>query len=289
MIVLSSERRGSLTRTLRRHPLVFVSLSIYALFNIFCLLWLISTSFKGSAEILATSPWTLPESLLWQNYVDAWTYGRMGTYLMNSLVVTTVTTIAVLALGSLSGYVFARVEFPGRNALIAVFMAAMMIPPFALVVPLFDVLAWASLLDSRTGLILVYVAMELPLVTFILTSFHQTLPKELEEAAAIDGASPFRTFRRVVLPQTGPALTACGIVVVLRIWNEFIYALTFIKDEQVLTLAVGIFNLSQVADYSSNWAVLFAGMVISVLPILIVFAIFQRNFTSGLAQGALKL
>lgn len=286
---MSSERRGSLTRTLRRHPLVFVSLSIYSLFNIFCLLWLISTSFKGSAEILSTSPWSLPESLLWQNYVDAWTYGRMGTYLMNSLVVTTVTTIAVLALGSLSGYVFARVEFPGRNALIAVFMAAMMVPPFALVVPLFDVLAWASLLDSRTGLMLVYVAMELPLVTFILTSFHQTLPKELEEAAAIDGASPFRTFRRVVLPQTGPALTACGIVVVLRIWNEFLFALTFIRDEQVLTLAVGIFNLSQVADYSSNWAVLFAGMVISVLPILIVFAVFQRNFTSGMAQGALKL
>ena len=269
--------------------MVFASLTLYALFNIFCLLWLISTSLKGSAEILATSPWTLPETAQWQNYVDAWTYGRMGTYLLNSVIVTTVTTVAVLALGSLSGYIFARVAFPGRSVMIAIFMAAMMVPPFALVVPLFDVLAWASLLDSRTGLVLVYVAMELPLVTFILTSFHQSLPQELEEAASIDGSSPFGTFRRVVLPQTGPALTACGIVVVLRIWNEFIYALTFIRDEQVLTLAVGIFNLSQVADYSSNWAVLFAGMVISVMPVLIVFALFQRNFTSGIAQGAMKL
>ncbi|MGP9539070.1 carbohydrate ABC transporter permease [Brachybacterium sp. AOP43-C2-M15] len=286
---MRTERRGGALRALRRHPLVFASLTVYALFNIFCLLWLISTSLKGSAEILATSPWTLPETPLWQNYVDAWTYGRMGTYLMNSVIVTSITTAAVLALGSLSGYIFARVQFPGRAALIAVFMAAMMIPPFALVVPLFDVLAWASLLDSRTGLVLVYVAMELPLVTFILTSFHQTLPKELEEAASIDGASAFGTFWRVVLPQTGPALTACGIVVVLRIWNEFIFALTFIRDEQVLTLAVGIFNLSQVADYSSNWAVLFAGMVISVMPVLIVFGLFQRNFTSGMAQGAMKL
>lgn len=282
-------RPGSLLRPLRKHPLVFLTLSVYALFNIFCLLWLISTSFKGSSEILATSPWSLPEAFQWQNYLDAWTYGRMGTYLVNSVVVTSISTVAVLALGSLSGYVFARIEFPGRSVLIAVFMAAMMVPPFALVVPLFDVLAWASLLDTRTGLVLVYVAMELPLVTFILTSFHQTLPKELEEAAAIDGASPLATFTRVVLPQTGPALTACGIVVVLRIWNEFIYALTFIRDEEVLTLAVGIFNLSQVADYSSNWALLFAGMVISVLPVLLVFALFQRNFTSGIAQGAMKL
>lgn len=269
--------------------MVFLSLSIYAFFNIFCLLWLSSTSLKGSSEILSTSPWTLPETAQWQNFVDAWTYGHMGTYMLNSVIVTTVSTVAVLILGSLSGYIFGRVEFPGRKILIAVFMTAMMIPPFALVVPLFDVLTFTGLLNTRTGLILVYIAMELPLVTFILTSFHQTLPKELEESAAIDGASPFQTFRRVVLPQTGPAMTACGVVVVLRIWNEFIYALTFIRDEEVLTLAVGIFKLNQVADYSSNWAILFAGMVISILPVLVVFALFQRNFTSGIAQGAIKL
>ena len=275
-------------RTLRRHPLVFVALSVYALFNLFCLLWLVSTSFKDSAEILTSSPWSPPDAALWQNYADAWTYGNMATYLLNSVIVTTVTTVLVLILGSLSGYIFGKVAFPGRRVLMAVFMAAMMVPPFALVVPLFDVLAWVSLLDTRTGLVLVYVAMELPLVTFILTSFHQTLPHELEEAAAIDGASAFQTFRRVVLPQTTPALTACGVVVVLRIWNEFIYALTFVKDDRVLTLAVGIFKLSQVADYSSNWAILFAGMVISILPILVVFAVFQRNFSRGIAQGALK-
>ncbi|MGO1972812.1 MAG: carbohydrate ABC transporter permease [Propionibacteriaceae bacterium] len=268
---------------------MFLSLSVYALFNIFCLLWVTSTSLKGSSEILSSSPWSLPDAPLWQNFADAWTYGHMGTYLLNSVIVTTITTAAVLILGSLSGYIFGKVEFPGRKVLMALFMAAMMIPPFALVVPLFDVLTFTGLLNTRTGLILVYVAMEIPLVTFILTSFHQTLPKELEEAASIDGASAFQTFRRVVLPQTGPALTACGVVVVLRIWNEFIYALTFIRDEEVLTLAVGIFNLSQVADYSSNWAVLFAGMVISILPILVVFALFQRNFTNGIAQGAVKL
>lgn len=283
------DRRGGLLRPLRKHPIIFLSLSIYALFNIFCLVWLTNTSLKSSSEILATSPWAPAEAPVWQNYVDAWTYGHMGTYMLNSLIVTSISTVAVLLLGSLSGYVFGRIQFPGRKVLMAIFMAAMMIPPFALVVPLFDVLTYTGLLNTRTGLILVYIAMELPLVTFILTAFHQTIPKELEEAAAIDGASPLQTFWRVVLPQTGPAMTACGVVVVLRVWNEFIYALTFIRDEHVLTLAVGIFKLNQVADYSSNWAILFAGMVISIAPVLVVFALFQRSFTSGIAQGAVKL
>ena len=282
-----SPMRG-VTRNLRRHPLVYLALTTHALFNVLCLIWLLSTSLKGSAEIMASSPWAPPETALTQNYAEAWTIGNMGTYLMNSVIVTTISTVAVLVLGSLSGYIFARVDFLGRNLLKAIFMAAMMIPPFALVVPLFDALSWASLLNTRTGLILVYVAMQLPLTTFILTSFHQTLPLELEESAAIEGASASQTFRRVVLPLTGPALTACGIVNVLKIWNEFIYALTFVQDDSVYTLAVGIFRLSQLADYSSNWAILFAGMVISILPVLIVFAFFQRRFSSGIAQGALK-
>ena len=275
-------------RNLRRHPLIFLALTTHAVFNVLCLIWLLSTSLKGSAEIMGTSPWAPPEAALWQNYADAWTIGNMGTYLMNSVIVTTTSTVAVLILGSLSGYIFARVAFLGRNLLRATFMAAMMIPPFALVVPLFDALSWASLLNTRTGLILVYVAMQLPLTTFILTAFHQTLPLELEESAAIEGASASQTFRRVVLPLTGPALTACGVVNVLKIWNEFIYALTFVQDDSMYTLAVGIFRLSQLADYSSNWAILFAGMVISILPVLVVFAFFQRKFSSGIAQGALK-
>lgn len=168
-------------------------------------------------------------------------------------------------------------------------MAAMIIPPFAIVVPLFDVLSQVQLLNSRVGLILVYVAWQLPLVTFILTAFHETLPKELEEAAAIDGASPLQTFRLVVLPLTGSALIACGIVSVLHIWNEFIFALTFIQDPELQTLPVGIFTLSQLADYSSNWPILFAGMVISIIPILVVFAFFQKGFSSGISQGALKM
>lgn len=274
---------------IRNHPLVFLSLSLYALFNIACLIWLIASSFKSSGEIMTSSPWALPEEAKWSNFADAWTIGHMGTYLMNSVTVTVVATFVVLVLGSLSGYILGKVKFPGVNLVKTLFVAAMIIPPFALVVPLFEVLSKASLLDTRTGLIVVYIAMELPMTTFILTSFHETLPRELEESGAIDGASPFQIFRSIVLPLTSSAVIACAVVNVLHIWNEFIYALTFLSRDETYTLAVGIFKLSQLADYSSNWSILFAGMVVSILPILLFFILFQKSFSAGLSQGALKL
>ncbi len=286
---MRADRRGAGLRALRNHPLVFLSLSFYALFNIACLIWLIGGSFKSSGEIMMSSPWAPPEKALWSNYADAWTIGNMGTYLMNSIIVTVVATALVLILGSLSGYILGKVRFPGVGVVKTIFLAAMIIPPFALVVPLFDVLSRASLLDTRTGLIIVYVAMEVPMTTFILTSFHETLPRELEESGAIDGASPFQTFRSIVLPLTSSAVIACAVVNVLHIWNEFIYALTFLSRDETYTLAVGIFKLSQLADYSSNWSILFAGMVMSILPILLFFILFQKSFSAGLSQGALKL
>lgn len=268
---------------------IFVVLAIYALVNMLSFVWVGAMSFKTSSEIMSTSPWSPPEAVTWKNYVDAWTVGRIGGYMLNSLFVTTVATVAALAISSMSGYILGKFTFKGSGAVMAVFMVAMMIPPFMIVVPLFDVLQSLRLLNSHWGLILVYIAMQVPLNTFILTAFHRTLPKQLEEAAAIDGASPLRTFWRIVLPLTTPALIACGIVNILHIWNEFLYALVFLQDRTMYTLPVGIFNLGQVADYSSNWGILFAGMFISILPVLILFAVFQKQFTAGVAQGAMKL
>lgn len=131
--------------------------------------------------------------------------------------------------------------------------------------------------------------MQIPITTIILASFHRSLPKELDEAAAMDGASPSRIFVRIMMPLTGPALVACGVINVLQIWNEFLYALTLLQDTEMYALSVGIFNLSQLADYSSNWAVLFAGMVIAIVPIIVAFGFFQRGFARGIAEGTGKL
>jgi len=272
-----------------RHPLVFMGLSVYAVFNILTLVWLVSTSLKTSSEILGTSPWLPPSEPAFSNYFQAWSIGKIGLYLFNSLFVTSVTIVCLLLLGSMVGYVFARVRLTTVTIVRMVFLAAMMMPPFAVVVPLFDILSAVSLLNSRLGLILVYIAMQLPITAFILASFHSTLAVELEEAAAIDGASAWHIFFSVVLPQTRPALGAVAVVNVLQVWNEFIYALTFISTQSSYTLPVGIFKLSQLADYSSNWSILFAGMVFSIVPIVVVFALFQRTFVGGLSEGAVKL
>lgn len=276
-------------KKLRTPVILFAVLALYALINLLSFLWVGAMSFKSSAEIMTSSPWTPPAAINWKNYLDAWTVGRIGGYMLNSVLVTSVSTILALVIASMSGYILGKFRFRGSGIVMAVFMIAMMIPPFMIVVPLFDVLQNLRLLNSHWGLILVYVAMQVPLNTFILTAFHRTLPRQLEEAAAIDGASPLRTFFQIVLPLTTPALIACGIVNILHIWNEFLYALVFLQDRTMYTLPVGIFNLGQVADYSSNWGILFAGMFISILPVLILFAVFQRQFTAGVAQGAMKL
>lgn len=269
--------------------IIFTVLAMYALTNVLSFVWVGAMSFKSSAEIMATSPWTPPVAVSWKNYVDAWTVGRIGSYMLNSVFVTSISTVVALAVSSMSGYILGKFTFRGSGGVMGIFMVAMMIPPFMIVVPLFDVLQSLRLVNSHWGLILVYIAMQIPLDTFILTAFHRTLPKQLEEAAAMDGASPLRTFLQIVLPLTSPALIACGIVNILHIWNEFLYALVFLQDRTLYTLPVGIFNLGQVADYSSNWGILFAGMFISILPVLLLFAIFQRQFTAGVAQGAMKL
>jgi ABC-type glycerol-3-phosphate transport system permease component len=277
-----------MNRLLRRHPFIYLILSIYALGNLLSFVWMTSTSLKPSSEVVSTSPWAPPQTVFWQNYADAWQIGRIGRYLLNSLLVTGGATLAALVLASMAAYILGRVRFRGSSVVTAVFMSAMMIPPFMIVVPLYQVLESLHLLNTRLGLAMVYVAMQVPLNTFILTAFHKTLPGDLEEAAAIDGASPVRTFARIILPLTTPAVVACGIVDVLHIWNEFLYALIFLQDRNLYTIPVGVFGLSQIADYSSNWGILFAGMVMSVLPVLVLFAVFQKQFTAGIAQGSLK-
>lgn len=267
---------------------IYGVLIVYCLFNVLSYVWLFLSSLKDSSEMFSSSPWALPENLVWSNYIDAWDIGSIGSYLLNSVYVTSLATIGTLLIASMAAYVLGRIEFRASNLILTFFLVAMMIPPFMIVIPLFDILQQLNLLNSLNGLVFVYITMQLPINVFILTSFYKSIPFELEEAAAIDGASPIRTFFQIMMPLTGSALVACGIINVLQIWNEFLYALIFLNDDNVFTLPVGIFKLNQIADYSSNWSILFAGMIISIIPILILFALFQRQFAKGIAEGSLK-
>lgn len=283
-------KKDKLTRT-RLSPgmtLIYVVLIIHCFFNIGSFLLLFSGSLKGTAEIFSSSIWQLPEKALWKNYMDAWNIGNIGKYTFNSVYVTGMTVGITVILASMASYILGRVPFRGHESILTFIMAGMMIPPFVIAIPLFNILRGMNLLNNLNGLIIVYIAKQLPFSVFILTSFYKGLPKDLEEAAIIDGASPLLIFWKIMMPLTKSAMISVSINNLLNVWNEFLLALIFTSDKNFYTLPIGLFHLSQAAEYSSSWTILFAGMIISVLPVLLIFAVFQKQFAEGVSQGAVK-
>lgn len=267
---------------------IYTALILYCTYNISLFMLLFVGSLKGKTEIFSKSLWSLPDVAMWKNYLDAWDIGKIGQYTMNSAYVTVMTVVITLLLASMAAYILGRVNFKGSETVLTVIMIGMMLPPFVIAIPLFDILRDLKLLNNLNGLILVYVAKQLPFTTYMLTSFYKGLPYDLEEAAIIDGANPLTTFARIMMPLTGSAMLSVSINNMLNVWNEFLLALIFLSDKKIYTLPIGLFYLSQAAEYSSNWVILFAGMIISVVPILIVFAVFQKQFAQGVSQGAVK-
>lgn len=275
-------------RVPRDLKIIYCILGLYCLFNITSFLLVFSGALKSTTELFSNSIWALPEAPVWKNFADAWKIGKIGRYTANSVYVTGVSVILTVILASMAAYVLGRIRFRFKSVVMTVFMIGMMLPPFVIAIPLFNLLEQFGLTNSLNGLILVYVTKQLPFSIFVLTSFYKGIPFDMEEAAVIDGANPVRTFAQIIMPLTGPAMTAVTINNILNIWNEFLYALIFLTKKKLYTLPVGLFYLSQAAEYSSAWPVLFAGMITSVVPVLIIFAVFQKQFAEGISQGAIK-
>lgn len=253
-------------------------------------LWLIVTSFKTSREIfLNPFGWPLHPNL--QNYTRAWTVGRFGEYFQNSLTITLLTVMATLLLAAPSAYALARFHFPGVKALSFYFLSGLMIPIQLAVVPLFFEMKWLGLLNSRSGLFLVYLATSLPFAIFLLIGFFRGLPSSLREAAIIDGASEWRAFWSVMFPLARPGLATVGIMTFLGVWNEYLVAFTLLSGggvEQVSTLPLGLANLTIVGQFRTDFGIVFAGVVIVMLPTLIAYVTLERALTKGLTAGASK-
>lgn len=268
--------------------LLYVFLVSYCLTSVGAFLWTVSVSLKSNPEFFSTSPWSLPRSPTLDNYREAWTTAKIGTFFLNSLLVTAVSVGATLIVSAMAAYVLARVTFKGNGALTTFFLLGLMIPGFLVIVPLYFLLRDLHLLGSLYGLILVYIATQIPFSIYVLTGFFKTLPQELEEAAYVDGASAMKVFLKVMLPLAMPGLASVALLNGLTIWNEFFFALVFLSDETKLTLPVGLFRLSINAQYSAQWTALFAGLVLAMIPVLVVFGIAQERITRGLTLGAVK-
>jgi ABC-type glycerol-3-phosphate transport system permease component len=273
-------------------PLVFAALAGYAAWVVLPMAWVAWSSFKTD-EAIFRDPFALPApgALRFDNYAHAWRTARMGEYFLNSALVTGVSVALIVALGAMAAYALSRFRHPAGRAVYLLFLAGLMIPAQLSIVPLFFELRAADLLNSRCGLILVYVANGLPFAIFILAGFFRSLPRGLHEAAVIDGCGEWAAFWRVLLPLAKPGLITVAIFQFIGVWKEYFYAFMLLSGDAAggaRTLPLGLANLSVTAQFRSDYGMMFAGIVIVTIPILAVYVALQRRIVQGVASGALK-
>ncbi|HYW86592.1 MAG TPA: carbohydrate ABC transporter permease [Chloroflexota bacterium] len=246
-------------------------------------LWMLLQSFKTKFE-LYSNIWGLPQQLFVDNYVQAWRIARMGTYILNSVIVSVGTVAVVLVVASLAGYAFAKLRFPGRDVLFYTFVFTLIVPVQVTIIPLYAVVSGLGLSNTYFALILPYAAAGLPLSIFLLRAFFASVPREIEEAARIDGCSELAAFWRVVLPISGPGLATVTILQFLGAWNEFLLALIFIRNPALRTIPLGL--QAFFFEYSVEWGYLFAALAMATVPVIVVYVVMQRQFIKGLTAGA---
>jgi ABC-type glycerol-3-phosphate transport system permease component len=248
--------------------------------------YLVATSFKPNALVLELPPQFIPHHPTTSNYTQAWTSNQFGRYFLNSLLVAAATTVAAVLLSSMMAFAFARFVFPGRKLLFGLLLIGLMVPTMMLLIPQFLLAKQLMLLDSLWGLVVFYTGGNLALNTFLLRSFFQDIPRELEEAMVVDGAGPWSRYWRLILPLSRPALATVAIFTFLASWDEFVWALTIINDpnKRTLPIAIALFQ----GQHSTSWGLVFAASMIAIVPVIAIFVAFQRQFVSGIASGALK-
>ncbi|TDD45667.1 carbohydrate ABC transporter permease [Kribbella antibiotica] len=264
-----------------------IALILWSLLVILPLLWTVLSSFKSTQEVLG-NPLSLPGKLHFENYVNAWTTAGIGRYFFNTVIVVGAALVLVMVLGAMCAYVLARFTFPGNRLIYYSMLAGLTFPVFLAIVPLFFVLKNLSLLNTLPGLIITYVAFALPFTVFFLHSFFKQLPGEIYEAAQIDGAGEWRTFFSVMLPMAKPGMASVAIFNFLGLWNQFLLPVALNTDSNNYVLSQGMASFASQAGYAVDFGALFAAVVITVAPVLVVYIIFQRQLQVSVTQGGVK-
>jgi N-acetylglucosamine transport system permease protein len=264
-----------------------VLLVVWAIVVVVPFLWVFLSSFKTTKEILA-SPFSLPAHWQFQNYVNAWTSAGIGRFFLNTVIVVGFALIIVMLLGAMCAYVLARFSFPGNRVIYYAMLAGLTFPVFLAIVPLFFILRNSGLLNTLPGLILTYVAFALPFTVFFLYSFFKQLPDDIYEAALIDGAGDWRAFFQVMLPMARPGLASVAIFNFLGLWNQFLLPVALNTDQSKYVLTQGMASFASQAGYSVDFGALFAGVVMTVVPVLVVYIVFQRTLEGSVAAGTFR-
>ncbi|MCD7061371.1 carbohydrate ABC transporter permease [Pelagibacterium xiamenense] len=281
---MTYDNKGILS-TLGRDGLLQVILIANTVLMLFPVVIMVFSGFKSNMEIF-NNPFAVPDFANLSNYIDVWTQTNFVRYLFNSVFVTGFSLLLILVLGTMAAYAIARYEFFGASFLLLFFIAGLTLPLKLAIIPLFILFRDLGILNSYWALIAVYVAMGLPSTVFIMTGFIRSLPRELEDAARMDGASELRIMWSVMLPLTRPAMIISAIHNLVPIWNDFFFPLVFIQNDALKTLPQGL--TSFMGEYTTDWGVMFAGLTLAAAPITVVYVILSRQFINGMTSGALK-
>ncbi|MGB8956966.1 MAG: carbohydrate ABC transporter permease [Tumebacillaceae bacterium] len=264
----------------------WIAVLLFLAFLTFPIVWMLSTSLKPSTELFKMPPTWIPETPTLDAYGKLLEKGNFARYLINSLIVALATTGISVLVSSMAGYVFARLPFRGKKGVLFGILTAQMIPGVLFLLPIFALMRQLHLLDTYGALILANVTFALPFSIWMMYGFYRGIPRELEEAAAVDGTGVSGTFFRVVLPMALPGLASCAIFSFLTAWDEFVFAFSLTTSDELRTLPVGLYNF--IGQFEIEWNTLMAGSVLVTLPAMVFFALFQKYVLRGFMSGALK-
>jgi ABC-type glycerol-3-phosphate transport system permease component len=279
---------GDLAERVLGGPVLWLGLLLLTAFAIGPFVWVLLSSFKTRAELYATPLVYLPSQLSLANYVDAWTskLTPFSRFFANSLWVSSVTMVATTAISILAGYALARFRFVGRDVFLLVFLATQMFPAVLLIAPLLSQWYALGLIDTYQALIYSNFSFTVPFTVWMLVGYFESIPRELEESAMIDGCGRFGALLRIVLPLAAPGVAATAIFAFVSSWSELLFAITFTTQTEMRTLSAGL--LYMVGQYEIQWGQLSAGVIISTVPVAVLFTFLQRHLIRGLTAGALK-
>lgn len=266
---------------------IYLFLILFVIISLYPIVFSWFAALKTKTELMTSpNPLTLPKTVTFQNFIDAWSIGKMGRYFINSICVTVPTVIGILLLSSMAGFAFGKLKFPGSKKLFFLFLVGMMIPGQATIISLYYTIVDFGLVNNYLAVILPTLGTAMPFAIFMMRSFYKDLPEELLDSSRIDGCNLFRAFWNIFVPLTMPALSALLVFEFMWIWNDLQLPLLVFYDDNVRTLPLGLKYFQ--GEHSSNQALIAAGVTICTLPITIVYLIFQRTFIRGITAGAVK-
>ncbi len=263
---------------------ITVLLFIYFILVAYPLFWMICNSLKDYMEIYRHI-WALPEDPQWGNYALAWERG-ISKYFLNSVLVTGSTIFGAIFVSALASYSLSRFRFRGNQLIFFLCMGGMMLSAQVTLIPLYKIIQALHIHNTYLALIIPYTAYRIPLIVMLIRSHFLSIPKEIEESAALDGCSSFEIFYKIFLPMSKPILLTCTILIAYYAWNEFLYAIIFIDSDKFRTIPAGLMNLRDALQ--TDWGVLLAGMTISATPLVLLFLLMQKQFIRGMTAGAVK-